>query len=204
MQFLLIHGAGSSGSTWDAVARILGAAGHAVGCPDLPSPGVSSLADHVAVVRGELCRMTSSGAVLLAGHSYGGMVISEAAAAFVHALRGMVYFDAVLPCAGKSLVTMAREAGFEQLEEFGAGDHAPFSDCSRVDWSALRPVKKLYVQFTLGGFASVSSAMRRSVEAGDIAGDWQVDELRWGHHAQRELPEETARILLRFAESTGE
>jgi pimeloyl-ACP methyl ester carboxylesterase len=71
---VLVHGAWADGSSWRGVIPQLRDTGFRVTAAQIP---LTSLADDVAVTR----RMLSlqKGPTVLVGHSYGGMVISEAA-----------------------------------------------------------------------------------------------------------------------------
>src|SRR6201995_4829733 len=68
---ILVHGSWADGSSWEAVIQRLQAAGYSVVAPQFPE---SSLADDVARLRQVLDRQT--GPVLLAGHSYGGQIMT--------------------------------------------------------------------------------------------------------------------------------
>jgi pimeloyl-ACP methyl ester carboxylesterase len=72
---LLVHGAWVDGSSWNAVTAILQRQGYTVLAVQLP---LTSLADDVAWTRHVLAERLS-GPTVLAGHSYGGAVISGAA-----------------------------------------------------------------------------------------------------------------------------
>lgn len=71
---VLVHGAWSDGSSWQAVIAELQERGHRVVAVQLP---LSSLEDDIAWTRREIAAL--DGAVTLVGHSYGGTVISGAA-----------------------------------------------------------------------------------------------------------------------------
>jgi pimeloyl-ACP methyl ester carboxylesterase len=68
---VLVHGAWADGSCWSAVTEQLQADGYNVTAAQLPE---TSLADDVARVRQILVRQ--SGPTVVAGHSYGGQVIT--------------------------------------------------------------------------------------------------------------------------------
>jgi pimeloyl-ACP methyl ester carboxylesterase len=68
---VLVHGAWADGSCWSNVIERLQADGYKVTAPQLPE---TSLADDIARVRHVLSRQ--SGPTVLAGHSYGGQVIT--------------------------------------------------------------------------------------------------------------------------------
>lgn len=109
--YVLVHGAWHTGAELEAVAQHLRAAGHTVHCPTLAGnrPGddrsrtgladaVASLADFVEGQRLERVR--------LVGHSYGGMVISGAAARLLPRLARLVYVNAFVPLPGECLNDM--------------------------------------------------------------------------------------------------
>ncbi|QUT06022.1 alpha/beta hydrolase [Sphingobium phenoxybenzoativorans] len=100
--FILVHGAWHGGWCFDRVTALLRDAGHDVLAPDLPGMGGSEeelarvtlqgWADFVA----DLCRAASSQPVVLAGHSRGGIVISQAAEAAPEAVGALVYICAMM------------------------------------------------------------------------------------------------------------
>jgi pimeloyl-ACP methyl ester carboxylesterase len=68
---VLVHGAWADGSSWSAVIESLQAKGYAVTAPQFPE---TSLADDVARLRQVLARQT--GPTVIAGHSYGGQIMT--------------------------------------------------------------------------------------------------------------------------------
>jgi len=68
---VLVHGAWADGSSWSAVIEALQAAGYNVTAPQFPE---TSLADDVARLRHVLSRQ--AGPTVVAGHSYGGHIIT--------------------------------------------------------------------------------------------------------------------------------
>jgi pimeloyl-ACP methyl ester carboxylesterase len=68
---VLVHGAWADGSSWSAVIENLQADGYKVTAPQFPE---SSLAADVARLRGVLVRQ--NGPTVVAGHSYGGQIIT--------------------------------------------------------------------------------------------------------------------------------
>jgi pimeloyl-ACP methyl ester carboxylesterase len=85
---LLVHGAWADGSCWDAVIERLQADGYNVIAPQFPE---SSLAADVARLRQVLDRM--DGPTLLAGHSYGGQIMTALGTDAPHVV-GLVYIAA--------------------------------------------------------------------------------------------------------------
>lgn len=68
---VLVHGAWADGSSWSAVTERLQADGYKVTAPQFP---LTSLADDVARLRQVLARQ--DGPTVLAGHSYGGQIMT--------------------------------------------------------------------------------------------------------------------------------
>ena len=87
VSIVLVHGAWADGSSWDKVIPLLQAKGYNVVAVHDP---LSSLADDVATVKRAI--HSQPGAVLLVGHSYGGLVITEAGAD--DKVKGLVYVAA--------------------------------------------------------------------------------------------------------------
>jgi pimeloyl-ACP methyl ester carboxylesterase len=114
--FVLVHGGGHGGWCYQKVARLLRAAGHVVYTPTLTGCGershlVSPAIDldlHINDVVQTLVfeELTD---VILAGHSYGGMVITGVADRARERIRRLVYLDAAHPRNGDSLCDVAPE-----------------------------------------------------------------------------------------------
>ena len=68
---VLVHGAWADGSSWSAVIERLQADGYTVTAPQCP---LTTLADNVARLRQVLARQT--GPTIVAGHSYGGQIVT--------------------------------------------------------------------------------------------------------------------------------
>lgn len=119
--FVLIHGSWHGGWCFDAVAERLRAEGHAVVAPDLPGMGGNE--DELgAVTLGQWAEFAAQhchgmkarlgGApVVLAGHSRGGLVVSQAAEFAPDAVDALVYICAMMLPSGMS------RAAFKALEE---------------------------------------------------------------------------------------
>ncbi|MDQ0571396.1 pimeloyl-ACP methyl ester carboxylesterase [Variovorax paradoxus] len=109
--YVLVHGAWHTGAEMEDVAGVLREAGHAVHCPTLVGNRAGDdrsrvgLADAIdsAVRFIEEKDLTE---VRLAGHSYGGMVISGVADRIAHRLKRLVYVNAFVPLDGESLNDM--------------------------------------------------------------------------------------------------
>ena len=94
---VLVHGAWADGSCWGAVIGRLQAAGYAVTAPQFPE---SSLAADVARLRQVLNRQ--DGPTIVAGHSYGGQIMTALGADAPNVV-GLVYIAAFGLDSGESI-----------------------------------------------------------------------------------------------------
>lgn len=99
---VLVHGLWSDGSSWAHVITQLRAMGHE---PVAAQLGLETFDDDVASVRRTLA--TVPGPVLLAGWSYGGAVIGEAAHG-VDAVQALAYVAAFAPTEDESVAKLSR------------------------------------------------------------------------------------------------
>ncbi|MEV6319357.1 alpha/beta hydrolase [Streptomyces sp. NPDC051776] len=93
---VLVHGAFADGSSWDKVTKELQASGYPVVAPANPLRGLSSDSAYVASVLKNI-----QGPIVLVGHSYGGEVITNAAASNSQ-VKALVYAAAIAPEKGES------------------------------------------------------------------------------------------------------
>lgn len=93
---VLVHGAFADGSSWSKVIPLLQAKGLNVIAVQNPLTG---FADDVAAAKRAIAQM--EGPVLLVGHSYGGMVISEAGKD--PKVAGLLYVAALVPEEGQNV-----------------------------------------------------------------------------------------------------
>lgn len=100
---VIVHGAFADGSGWRRVADILAKDGYTVSVVQEP---LTSLADDVAATRRLLG--LQRGPTLLVGHSYGGMVITEAGD--MPNVAGLVYIAAFIPDKGQSALDLLSQA----------------------------------------------------------------------------------------------
>lgn len=98
---ILVHGAFAESSSWDHVLDPLHAAGHKVIAAANPLRGLESDAEAVS----DLVR-SIEGPVLLVGHSYGGMVISNVDVD-AGEIVGLVYVAGFAPDAGEDAITLS-------------------------------------------------------------------------------------------------
>jgi len=93
---VLVHGAFADGSSWARLIPILQAKGYSVTAVQIP---LTSLADDVAATRRALA--LQNGPVILVGHSWAGVVITEAGTD--PKVAGLVYVAAFAPDRGEAL-----------------------------------------------------------------------------------------------------
>ena len=93
---VLEHGAWADGSSWIGEIQLLQAGGYTVYAPPNPLRGLANdsatLADFLKTI---------SGPIILVGHSYGGMVITNAATGNPN-VKALVYIDAFIPAQGET------------------------------------------------------------------------------------------------------
>jgi pimeloyl-ACP methyl ester carboxylesterase len=99
---VLVHGAFADGSAWSRVIPILQAEGLKVISVQNP---LTSLAEDVAHTRRAIARL--EGPIVLVGHSWGGVVITEAGAD--EKVGALVYVAAIAPAAGESANDMLKQ-----------------------------------------------------------------------------------------------
>ena len=99
---VLVHGGFVDGSGWEGVYRILKKDGYDVSIVQNPT---TSLEADVAATRQVLAKQTSP--VILVGHSYGGVVITEAGND--PKVAGLVYVAAFAPDKGESVASLIRD-----------------------------------------------------------------------------------------------
>jgi len=152
---VLVHGGWGGGYAWQHVARRLRAAGHEVYTPTLTGLGERvhlatpqvDLGTHIADVV-NLLEAEDLSAVALAGHSYGGMVITGVAQCVPQRLDELIYLDAFVPRDGDALLDLLAPQARADTEDslrrsddgwrvLWPGDH----DTPRP-WPPARPISR--------------------------------------------------------------
>jgi pimeloyl-ACP methyl ester carboxylesterase len=137
---VLVHGAFADGSGWEHVIRILQRDGYYVTAVQMP---LSSLAADIETTKRVIDAQT--GPTVVVGHSYGGAVITGAAAGSAN-VKALVYLAAFAPEAG------------EPVGKFGDQYPAPLS-------TALKPDAAGFLYVDRARFHSVFCADVPEVEA---------------------------------------
>lgn len=223
--YVLVHGAWGGGQTYDRTADDLRAAGHRVLVAQLTGlgsrdgelhPGIT-LSDHVADV---LTQIEAAGfeRFVLAGHSYGGMVITGVATRLGGRIDAICYIDAFLPEDGQSLWDITGE--FEHDWYIRTQKHKPglVDPIGREDFQPVPGVVGYHPLLTLLEAVSLTGEEKRIPRrayvfatnwqptpftrfAEAVKGDraWEYHEADASHMVMDDQPEQVAEILLGLA-----
>lgn len=124
--WVIVHGAWHTGELFEPVAAPIRAAGHEVHLPtlagnrpgDAKSTGLAEAIDSVAAYIDD----AKLGDFVLAGHSYGGMVITGVADRLGDRIRRLVYWNAFVPNDGESVNDMVPPHYVEMFDALTAAD----------------------------------------------------------------------------------
>jgi|SRR5690348_934153 pimeloyl-ACP methyl ester carboxylesterase len=125
--FVLVHGAWHGAWCWYKIIPRLEKLGHRVLAPDSQSHGLERTPSLETTLRGivdGICRVVGSAPepVVLVGHSFGGMVITQVAEERADKIKRLIYVAAFLPQSGQSVFDLNQDdpeslMEFEFLEE---------------------------------------------------------------------------------------
>lgn len=219
--YVLVHGAWGGGWTLEGLASGLRQAGHRVLVAQLKGLGSRAdelnpaidLSTHVADVVAQV-EAAGFGRFVLAGHSYGGMVVTGVAARLGARIDALVYIDAFLPQDGQSLwdVTSQWEHDWyisSQKDAPGLVAPLPGLEHPRLGrhplLTLLEPVRftgeegkigrRIYVFAT--GWEPTPFRRFFDTAKGDPA--WEVHEANAGHDVMTDQPEQLLAIMLSCA-----
>ena len=217
--FVIVHGATGGGWDWKLVDRILTAAGHTVYRPTLTGLGERvhlasadiNLTTHITDIVNVIL-FEDLHDVVLAGHSYGGMVITGVMDRIPGRISRVMFLDAAVPDDGKSAIDMFGALPSEhkvvdgqiQFSWLKADAPAP-RDVSQSYQTFTEPVsyknpaaKKLpatYVAFVPAGEnAKKREETDRSWQRAKARG-WTIRTLESDHVAEPSHPKELAALL---------
>jgi pimeloyl-ACP methyl ester carboxylesterase len=222
--YVLVHGAWGGNQSYAQTVRDLEAAGHrAIACTlrglgsrqDELHPGIT-LSDHVD----DVCAQVEAAGFdrfILAGHSYGGMVITGVAARLGARIDAIAYIDAFLPGDGESLWDVTGE--FEHDWYIDTQKHKPgyVDPIGSIDFAVVpgvvgyHPLLTLLEAVTLTGAEAAiprkayifatgyqPTPFPRFAERARAEG-WEFHETDCDHFVMQNRPELTAQVLLGFA-----
>jgi pimeloyl-ACP methyl ester carboxylesterase len=121
--YVLVHGAFQDARAWDAVKPLLQARGASVVAVNLPGRVGDAVAPEsltLEAYRDAVLRAVNAqpGPVVLVGHSFGGITISNVAEAVPQKIQTLVYLAAYLPTAAAADQSMAKLAETDQWNQF--------------------------------------------------------------------------------------
>lgn len=233
--YVLVHGAWHGGWCWRLVAERLSGAGHRVYCPTLTGLGerahllsrAVNLDTHIADVAG-LLEAEELKDVVLAGHSYGGIVITGVAARAKARLRQLVYLDSAIVEDGATWSGVAPAAVAAErrklAQESSGGLSMPvpkaevfgLREPNDIEWVQRRMTPHPFAPYdqTMHWGGPVGNGLPKVyIDCTDPAyvglaavkdryrgkPGWPFVELKTGHDAMVSAPEELTRILLGYA-----
>jgi pimeloyl-ACP methyl ester carboxylesterase len=228
--FVLVHGAWSGGWCYHKVAARLRAHGHNVFTPTLTGlgerahllAGTINLSLHIEDVL-KVFHYENLSRVVLAGHSYGGMVITGVADRIPGCVAALVYLDAFLPEDGQSLFDINLPANTQRFLANAGGIGglavpAPPATFFNVNPADAQRVDALATPHPLGAFtekikltgARKQIAKRVYVHGTELPREspfrpfyervradpaWQAHTLACGHHVMLDEPDRVTEIL---------
>ena len=234
--YVLVHGGHHGGWCYAKVAKLLRQAGHEVHTPTLTGVGERShllspkvdLEMHITDVV-NLMTYEDLSEVILAGHSYGGMVITGVADRATDRIKELVYLDAAHPQNGRSLADSAKQImdicrewvrevdGVELVTWPQTLEPAFFgvTDPADAAWMKLRlrlhPWRCYTQKLELKDEAAVRRLPRTDIDCTPNIANWdearkaeqakadRVWEIDTGHDLMVTEPEKLAEMLLRLA-----
>ena len=131
MVIVLVHGAFADGSSWSKVIPLLEKDGYTVIAVQNP---LTSVTEDVATTKRVVD--AQKGPVILVGHSYGGVVITNAASGNAN-VKALVYINAYAPDAGESVGALNDKFAPSLLATSLAPDAAGFLSIDRAKFHAV-------------------------------------------------------------------
>lgn len=227
--FVLVHGAWQGGWVWRATADLLTAQGSRVFTPTLTGLGERAdlldksvdLSRHID----DICRLIEDENlrdIVLAGHSYGGMVVSGAADRMPERVKSLVILDGFVPEDGKAMRDYWPPASMKYLEkqaELSGGVSVPpisaellAVDKANREWVDRNATPQPFATFNevirlTGGRKSIarktyiratrfrSHSFDATLKRLQADGNWKTVEMDCGHEAMVDRPRELAELF---------
>jgi len=181
------------GRIWDPVIPALEQHSHRVFAPTLHDEHSSSLTDHIMQVS-RIIAENDLHDVILAGHSYGGMVITGAAEGMPDRIHHLVYIDAALPDPGQSLFDIIVSGGRDPLSFAGLEPAPAYVEKLQYDARTLQRFEKTYILCTKSEFSVITRLAGKKIAAEH--NNWTYQEMPASHVPMADMPKEVARVLL--------
>jgi pimeloyl-ACP methyl ester carboxylesterase len=228
--FVLVHGAWHGGWSWARVAALLRARGHIVFAPTLTGlgershllhPGIDATTHITDILN--LIKFEELTDIVLAGHSYGGCVISGVAEKIPGAVHAMVFLDAFIPDDGDATLDLVQPAVQEVIRaaiargdttvpvrsaaafnvnekdrawvDSLAGPHPIGTFTEKLKLTGARDkIAKTYIR--AAGYPNVSF---EKAHARAKAEGWRTYEVPCGHDVMIDAPDRLTEVLLEVA-----
>lgn len=228
--YVLVHGAWGGGWKYARVAERLRSRGHTVFTPTLTGQGERShlssgninLTTHITDIL-NVIRYEDLSDIVLAGHSYGGMVITGVADKIPEKIAALVYLDAFVPQDGQSLFDLNIQKNTQMfIDKAGVSGGGLFvpppsaaffgvneTDAARVDELAVpHPIATMIEKLSLSG--AYRNVKKRIYVHGTVlprespfkpfydravAEGWEAHALPCGHDVMLDLPDRVTEIL---------
>lgn len=181
------------GTIWDPVIPALEEHHHRVFAPTLYDEYTSNLTDHIRQVCGIIEKYDMQD-IVLAGHSYGGMVITGVAAGMAERVRHLVYIDAALPDPGQSLFDIIVSSGCDPRSFAGLEPAPPYMEKLQFDARVLKRLKKTYLFCTKSEFSVVTTIAKKKIAKEN--NHWKYREIPASHVPMADMPEEVVQVML--------
>jgi pimeloyl-ACP methyl ester carboxylesterase len=186
------------GLIWDPVVSALSVHSHRVFAPTLRDEHYCNLTDHI----GQVCALIAGHDlwnVIMAGHSYGGMIITGVAARMAERIGHLVYVDAALPDPGQSLFDIIVCGNRDPLSFAGLEPAPPYVEKLLFDARKIQAIPKTYILCTKSEFAPVTHLAREKIAAAGKG--WTYRELPSSHVPMADMADEFCRLLLDIAKT---
>ena len=222
--YVLVHGAWGGGQSYDLTKADLEAAGHTVLVCALRGLGIRqselhpgiTLSDHID----DVCEQVAASGFdrfILAGHSYGGMVITGAASRLAKQIDAICYIDAFMPDNGQSLWDITGEFEHNWYIDTQKTKPGYVDPIGAIDFSVVPGVVGYHPLLTLLEAVQLTGAEKDIPRKSYIfatgyqptpfppfaekarAAGWDYHEADCDHFVMQNRPEVTAKVLLGLA-----
>jgi pimeloyl-ACP methyl ester carboxylesterase len=164
---VLVHGAFADGTGWQKVIPLLERDGYPVIAVQNP---LTSIPDDIATTKRVIDAESMKGPVVVVGHSYGGAVIT-AAAADNPAVKALVYVNALAPDSGELIGDLLHKYGTGPLDTALVPDAAGFLYIDRAQFHDI------FCKDIPAGDARVLAATQKPIS--NTAFGESIDKIAW-------------------------
>ncbi|XAR59483.1 hypothetical protein NMG60_11015335 [Bertholletia excelsa] len=155
MHFVLVHGSCHGAWSWYKVVWLLRKSGHRVSAIDLAASGINpvqvnqipSISDYFKPLRDFMASLSPHEKVVLVGHSFGGLAISQAMENFPEKISVAVFVTAMMPGPALNISTLSQESfkGNESLlDSRYTYDNGPNNPATTFIFGPVYLAKKVY------------------------------------------------------------